>query len=144
MWVTDRRPHHFQGYIQQQTASGLGEAFGLTGCVAVSRGERSRRFGAMWTEITAFYRYVYNWGEQINTRYSIRACNLRVSEELLMFALQQLSIQHHEVSSVCLDTSHCGSSDNDCQCACVGACVEWSVQGSMCKRSNDATGYCSQ
>jgi len=45
-----------------------------------------------------------------------------------MFPLQQLSvclsIQHHEVSSVYLDTSHCGSSYNDCQCAYVRACVQ--------------------
>jgi len=140
MWVTDRRPHHFQGYIQQQTASGLGEAFGLTGCVAVSRGERSRRFGAMWTEITAFYRYVYKWGEQINARYSIRACNLRVSEELLMFPLQQLSIQHHEYHQF----TWIFHTVTAAMTVSVRACTEWSVQGSMCKRSNDATGYCGQ
>jgi len=93
---------------------------------------------------SSFYRYVYNWGKQTNTRKNIRACNLRVSEDLLMFPLQQLSIQHYEVSSDYLDTSHCGSNDNDCQCACVRAWTEWLVEGSMCKRSNDATGYCSQ
>jgi hypothetical protein len=70
---------------------------------------------------SSFCREGYNWLKQTNTRSNIWACNWRASEDLLMFPLQQLSMQHHEVSSYYLDTSHCGSSDIDCQCACVRA-----------------------